>query len=307
MHKLIEASIFTAIGVLVFASLLMPVVSDAMTENGDPITLTNTSPIVLREAKAGDVLECVRTVTDGVAMDSWTLNGVEAIGPAGQTDAWNVGLLSDGIYIQVNGRTNSAVGQWYNITDSSPSLHYLSGGGNNGAHYGVEFTEDTITLYGAYGTESQTTIATVSYTWAYVVCPYANGEYCAPLSGGVGIVKNADQVILCGAYTTGDFDTMYYRIGGVDWVSNSSYEMNTNVTLALHENTTDIYDATVSVSMTDGDDTETFTPYRILVPYQVSGHATSGALYDMLGVLPIVVIVALILGVIGAAVYSRIE
>jgi hypothetical protein len=59
--------------------------------------------------------------------------------------------------------------------------------------------------------------------------------------------------------------------------------------------------------MSDGADTETFTPYRILVPYEISGHATSGSMYDMLGVIPLLVTIGLILGVVGVIASRRLE
>lgn len=304
--NILQMVIAVAIGVIMLGPLAS-VISDAQTDAGDPIKLTNNSPIVLREAESGDVLECVRTVTDSVATDTWTLNGETVVGPTGSADTWNVGILSDGIYLSVNAAGNAAVGSWYDMSAATPAASYLSGGGNNGAHYGIVFAEDTITVYGNYGAESPTTIKTAQYTWAYVICPYGDGEYCAPVSGGVGIVKNPDQVILCGAYITGDFDTMYAYINGETYVSNSAYTMTANIATAVHTGTTDIYDATVSVSMSDGTDTETFTPYRILVPYEISGHATSGSMYDMLGVIPLLVTIGLILGVVGVIASRRLE
>lgn len=304
--KHLTAVIVSAIlGVILLVTVVAPIVSDGQTTTGDPITLTNDSPIVLREIKNGDVLECVRTVTDGTATDLWTLNGEAVVGPTGSADTWNVGLMSDGLYLSVNAASNAAVGSWYAMDDTTPSASYLSGGGSNGAHYGIVAMDGAISVYGAYGSESQVTITTKNYTWGYVVCPYGEGEYCAPIAGGVGIVKDPNQVILCGAYTTGDFDTMYYYKDGQTYVSNTAYTMTANITTAVHTGTTDIYDATVSVGMTDGTDTETYTPYRILVPYEVAGHATSGSLYSMLGVIPIVVAIGIVLGVVSMAIVNR--
>lgn len=302
-NGILTLCITLVVGVILAGSLLVPVINDAQTTVGDKITLTNESPIVLREVEPGDVLECVRTVSDGVTSDQWTLNGEPAIGPTGGEDRWNVGVMSDGLYIQVNAPTNSAIGQWYDMT--SPTPNYISGGGSSGAHYGVEFGEDNIQLYREYGSDSPILVVTVPYTWAYTLCPYREGEYCAPIAGGVGLVSNPNQIILCGAYTSGELDTMYYYKDGQTYVSNSSYTMTANIDTAVHSGTTDIYDATISVAMTDGANTETYTPYRILVPYQVVGHEAGGATYSLLGAIPIIVFAGLIVGIAGAVIVRR--
>lgn len=294
VNKITGYVLALVLGAILVGGLLIPTVEGIQTNIGDEIKITNNSPIVLREAEPGDVLECLRTVSGGVATDAWTLNGEAVVGPTGSADTWNVGILSDGLYVQVYAPNIGNPGAWYNMSDAPPTINYLLGGGDNGAHYGMVFGDDTITIYSGYGGESPTTVVTATYTWAYVICPYGDGEYCAPLSGGVGIVKNPEQVILCGAYTTGDFDTMYAYINGETYVSNSAYTMTANISTVTHSGTTDIYDATVSVTISDGGDNETFTPYRILVPYEVSGHESSGTYYVMFGVISILGIVALV-------------
>jgi len=298
--KHLTAVLVSAIlGVILLVTVVAPIVSDGQTTTGDPITLTNDSPVVLREVEPGDVLIVTRSTVDGVTDDVWTLNGEPVVGPTGGADRWNVGIMSDGVYLQVNAPANSAIGVRYDMTATTPNATYLSGGGGS-ASYTFTFNEDTIVL-----TSGGNTLGTYSYTWAYVMCPYGEGEYCAPIAGGVGIVKDPNQVILCGAYTSGDLDTMYYYKDGQTYVSNTDYTMTANITTAVHTGTTDIYDATVSVDMTDGTNTETFTPYRILVPYEVTGHATSGSLYSMLGVIPIVVAIGIVLGVVSMAIVNR--
>lgn len=304
-NKLIPLIMTLVVGIILAGSLLVPVLSDAQKTIGPETTLTNNSLIVLRELENGDVLECVRTVTGDTATDVWTLNGETVAGPTGGANSWNVGLMSDGIYLAVNAESNSAVASWYSMNATTTNPSYLSGGGSSGAHYGIVALDGTITIYSDYGSESPTTITTKTYTWGYVVCPYADGEYCAAVPHGVGLVKSPDQVILCGAYTTGDLDTMYYYKDGQTYVSETAYTMTANIATAVHTGTTDIYDATVSVDIANGDDVESFTPYRILVPYEVTGHKASGASYSLLGAIPIIVIAALIVAAIGMVAVRR--
>lgn len=289
--KIIALVVGLVLGILLMTGLIIPVTDSALTTAGEEVTLTNTSPIVLREAKDGDILICVRETVDDVTTDNWTLNGEAVIGPTGASDTWNIGIMSDGVYVSINSPSNPAIGSWYAMDATTIAPNYLGGGGTPTAFV---FDDGNITIYTSYGTESPYEVVTKPYTWGYVVCPYGEGEYCAPLAGGVGIVKANTDIILCGAYTTGDLDTMYYHYNGVDYVSNSAYSMVQNVTRTLHDGMTDIYDATVSVTISDGVDNETFTPYRILVPYEVTGHSTSGANYALLTAIPIVGLIVLI-------------
>ena len=300
VKNIIQMVVAVVIGVIMIGPLVS-VVTDAQTDLGDPITLTNTSSIVLREAKDGDVLKVVRTVSGGTTTDAWTLNDEAITGPTGAAGSWDVGIMSDGLYLVIYGSNNSYVGSYADISTNS-NAYFLTG--STSVTYSMTFDDGNITIKNE---TTSTQVATAPYTWGYVMCPYGDGEYCAPISGGVGIVKDPEQVILCGLYSSGDLDTVYYYINGAGVVGNSSYDMDVNISTALHSGTTDIYDATVSVTITDGDDSETFTPYRILVPYQVSGHATAGAAYDLLGVIPLLVTIGLILGVVGVVVSRRME
>ena len=304
--KHLTAVIVSAIlGVILLVTVVAPIVSDGQTTTGDPITLTNNSPIVLREVEPGDVLKCTSTY-DTTSHNTWTLNDEPVTTLTTSSLGWNVGVMSDGFYMQILGAENSNMAIWYDMTSTSAAINYVNSATetNTLRTYTVTFGDGTITTVFDSGSGSPST-KTYEYSWGYSICPYGEGEYCAPVSGGVGIVKDPNQVILCGAYTSGDLDTMYYYKDGQTYVSNDAYTMTANITTAVHTGTTDIYDATVSVDMTDGTDTETFTPYRILVPYEVTGHADSGSLYSMLGVIPIVVAIGIVLGVVSMAIVNR--
>lgn len=303
--KLIPLIMTLVVGIILAGSLLIPVLSDAQKTIGPEVTVTNDSAIVLREIEDGDVLKCVRTKTGATSWtDVWTLNDDVISSLSGGSLAWNVGIMSDAIYMQINSSGNSAAGTYYDMTRSTPAATYY--GISSSAEIGdVGVTSFSFANGAATVTYNENTTLEVPYTWGYIVCPYEDGEYCAAVSGGVGAVKDPNQVALCGAYTSGDLDTMYYYKDGQTYVSNTAYTMTANITTAVHSGTTDIYDATVSVDMTDGDDTESFTPYRILVPYEVTGHAASGASYSLLGAIPIIVIVALIVAAIGMVAVRR--
>lgn len=282
-----------AVGIILAGSLLGPVISDAQNTIGPEITMTNESSFVLKEADSGDVLKNVRTTVDETRTDTWTFNNTAIVGPSSGGTNWTVGIMSDSVYMQINAADNASAGSWLYM-DGTETYHYFGS-------ITVTFTDTEIQI----DTGTASTSANVGYTWAYVICPYDEGEYIAPSLGGTGYVSKATDVLLCGFYSTGELDTMYYYHNGQNYVSTEGYSMVTNVDLTLHEGTTDIYDATVSATVTDGTDSETFTPFRIFVPYEVTGHEAGGASYTLLGAIPIIVIVAILMVAVGAIAYRR--
>lgn len=291
MNKIIGLVIALVLGGLLVGGLLIPSIEAIQTNVGDEITITNNSPIVLREAHEGDVLKVVRSVSDGTTTDTWTLNGEVCLGPTGSADTWNVGVMSDGIYFSINSPSNGSIGSWIDIPNNGTLTNISGVIGGVAQSYQITFNADTMVLENV--TSTPTTVATSPYSWAYVLCPFGEGEYCAAMPNGAGVVKDPNQIILSGLYYTGDLDTTYCY-NKVAFVGNTDYSMTANITTALHEGTTDIYDANVTVTITDGTNSETFTPYRILVPYEVTGHETSGMYYVMFGVISILGIVALV-------------
>lgn len=302
-QNLMKVIISVIVGVVLFSAILVPTVGTALVTAGDEITKTNTTAIVLREVESGDVLKCTSTYdTDtSTRTNTWTLNDEEITNLSGSAATWNVGIMSDGMYLQIYDSSNNSIGLTYGMSDVTTARYESASTADS--------PEITVTITFGDGTisyeKSTGYTATYDYTWGYVLCPYDEGEYCAAVSGGVGYVSDASDVILCGAYTSGELDTMYSYKDGTTYVSNSAYTMTADIDLELTEGTTDIYTATVSVDMSDGTSTETFTPYRILLPYEVEGHADSGANYSLISIIPLLVLVGLVLGAVGAFISRR--
>ena len=294
MNRIIGLVIALVVGGLLVGGLLIPSIEAIQTNVGDEIKITNDSTIVLREIEPGDVLKCTSTY-DTVSHNAWTLNDEPITTLTAGSVNWNVGVMSDGYYMQILASTNSNMATWYEVASTSATVHYVNSANetNTLRTYTITFGEDTITAVYDDGA-GNTPTNTFDYSWGYTICPYGEGEYCAPVTNGVGLVKNPNQVILCGAYTSGDLDTMYYYKDGQTYVSNTAYTMTADITTELHTGTTDIYDVTVSVVMSDGTNDETFTPYRVLLPYEITGHESSGTYFVMFGVISILGIVALV-------------
>lgn len=303
--KQVSTIITITVVIVCVAAILVPVVNDAQVNAGDETTLTNDSSVVLREVESGDVLKCTSTYADSAVTNVWTLNDETVTNTTGSSVTWNAGIISDGYYLQLLSGNSANMAVAYSMADSTATAAYLAGATStyNSRTLTITFGDSSISR--AYYDGSTTSTSSYDYTWAYTVCPYDDGEYCCAVSGGTGIVDSASDVLLCGAYTSGELDTMYYYKDGTSYVSNTDYTMTPSITTELHSGTTDIYDATVSVSMTDGTDTESFTPYRIFVPYEVTGHATSGGYYSLLGAIPVMVIVGLLVTTIGMMAIRR--
>lgn len=293
VNKITGYVLTLVLGAILVGGLLIPTVEGIQTNIGEEITLTNDSKIVLREIEDGDVLRLTRTVDSaGVGTDVWDLNGDTLSNLDQSSLSWNVGLISDAWYVQI--KVQSIVSATaYKMDQANPSSGQIDfgGAGTTEGVYVTTFTasEGVIT----YTSRTGTTID-LPYTWGYVICNYEEGDYYSAETGGAGICKTVEDLILCGAYTTGDLDTMYAYHGGETYVSNSSYTMNVNTQLTKHSGTTDIYDITTAVIMSDGENEETFTPYRIFLPYEVTGHESSGTYYVMFGVVALLGIIMLV-------------
>lgn len=288
MNKLISYAVMAAVGVLVFSALLVPVINGAQTVTGDPVTYENETSVTLRGASAGDVLHAFIDTDDNNAKKI-TLNGVEIESFDTLTFA-DACIISDSLYMQV---------------DPTRDTNYLylsslvSGGASWWSDCTIEFTATTIRIHGT--SENGAIDETHNYSWGYVICNPANGTYCASVAGGTGYVNTTKDVILCGMYLTGDNDTPYVYKNGVFTTSQWTGTKSVNVDMEKVSGTTDIYTATVDVDIGD----ENFTPYRIYLPLEVHGHADHGAVYSMLGVIPLIVIVGLIVGIVGVVAIRR--
>lgn len=298
MNKIQGIILGATVSIVIVATLLMPVVNSSMVVLGDPITLTNDGTD-FKEAESGDVIEYTRTIGSGNVI---TYNG-EVVPFASE---WDDLLISDSVYIRKTNITSSNMGRVYEFNNANPMNPYFIPNPTTSATLTLEFTETTIEMVvvsdGVTGTPSS-----VPYEWAYIPCTPAASEYIFSQIGyeSTGYVKYGQEPILCGAYETGELDTLYYYNNGESYVSSTGMVMSVSNSYTLTEGTTDIYDLAVSCTITDGGSSETFTPYRFLIPSEVEGHKDSGAVYSIVSTLPIMVIVAILLGCVAILFRSR--
>ena len=304
-------AITAAVVVIVIAAVLMPVLDDARDTAGDEIVKTNVGTgHTFKEMSPGDVLKCTSLYSGSSRTDTWTLNGETVLNDGVTGISWDWGLISDAYFLQVNSSSNGATSNAQEIKSTPGATIYYSGATASVPDIVYTWTmnsDKTITTLKTEGGVASTT-TTYNSTWAYVLSTLEDGAYMSAQVTTNPYYAKLDNkdVILAGNYTTGDLDTgYYYGKDGVLTILNTSYTGTVNFSQTLSSGTTDIYDTLLTVSVTDGNDTESFSPYRALVPYQVSGHESSGAAYDLYGAIPVIVIAALILGVVGVILTRR--
>ena len=116
--------------------------------------------------------------------------------------------------------------------------------------------------------------------------------------------SNTDKIVILGnVYTTGDNDTFYAYYDGELTVNDEYADVSSvAITRTLSNGYTDIYDTSVVVNVGD----ESFTPFFILAPKTVTGHSATGAMYDIYGLIPLIVAVGLLMFVITAILIRRV-
>lgn len=263
------------IAVLIVATVAAPIISEAQSQS-EPVTLYNESALYFREAQAGDTLIGVRDDSSGSIVDTWTLNGVVL-----NTPTWNSAVFSDGFYLTINSASNASMGAYYDLSDSSVQAKYFGGLSDNVHRVQVSFAfyADHVTVTGQSATD-------YSYTWCYIPTSSTDGEYYASMRGASDIVvSSVNDIIYCGAYTTGSNNSTYYGVNGE--ITASAGSASVAVSTEAHDNTT-LLDVK-SIVITIG--SETFTPYFVLVPYEVHGYATSGGNMSLLGVVALLLFI----------------
>ena len=283
------------VGVILAGSLLGPVISDAQKTIGDEVTYTNsmTSSNQYRYDYV-DSLELTATAseTDGVSYD-FVINGKEItlIGD------YMLAVASDGIVIQIGTAGQFAYSTYMETYASEPNLSPTT------------YPEVTLTMSGGSWSlkAGDTTLKDGTYTW--IVTYKDDGRYVAHNSSVVGAYCHetpSDFIVYGGGYSSGDLDTFYSYGQGKLTVAVSDYEGTLNWNTTLVDGTTDVYKVTTcNITISDGENNETYTPYRCLYLYEVTGHESGGASYTLIGAIPIMVIVALLMLAVGAIAYRR--
>lgn len=266
------------VGVVILAGFL-PIVTATQNASGESVTYENPlnhGNYYMRELKEGDVLEIV--VTEGqnttVNVNGTLVKTVDNgdIGPYHQI------LMSDVLTV------------WTTSPGSSGQYAYATSNVVNYTNASSKFTltNDGFTIKIGDNPEGS---LNVNPSWGYIVCNESQAEYYESIRNGQYdyYLKSDNDVVCSGVYTTGDNDTYYWYKDGV--VYGGSYETTYTINKTLVAGTSDIYLGNITLNIGG----EEFTPYRVMIPIEVTGHKTEGALYEIFGLLPLIVGVGLLL------------
>lgn len=281
--KLVGGFVSITIAIIMIAGVLVPAVSDALPNVGDPITVSNQNfDSYYKEVDDGDVL----VVTDTSA----SFNG-EAIG----TFTYRGGFYSDLAYLYLNGSVqdgmvgfiidNTGIGNRFNLT--------------SGRTWTVTYTEDSISVVGTAADLEPLEWSKDGFEWILSISNESNADYFTieDLRYSSAYVSDPKtQVIYSGYYDSGDNDTFIsYRDGKIIQNVNNPYDVSIDFDTTLKDGTTDIYD--VKVEITVGD--ESFVPYIVLVPETIYGHEDGGSAYSaLLAIIPLTIVSVLVAAVV---------
>lgn len=281
--NLLTLAITLTLGVILAGSLLMPVISDAQKDLGNPITKSN-------QIYNGFYVEPNAEYTLELDKTGWTANGVDLTG-----QNFRQLVFSDSFTIMIDQPMESGAFGYISGKEVANPIYF-----NALYAYEVTFADNTVNVV---RTTDDTTIFTKTYTWAFAACAEGTaGAWGTIVRVGTtdAYVLDESQLILSGYYYTGDNDTFYSYRDGVLYCG--EYSGSVEITKGITNGTTDIFNIT-ELDVNVGD--ETFTPFLALVPLSVTGHATAGAAYSLLGALPIMVIIGLVFAATAAIVAKR--
>lgn len=274
------------VGVILAGSLLAPVISDAQTTIGDPITYNN-NPTSFGEVYVTNDISGTHTVNMAAPNNYMTIDG--------QDIALN--NTTRGFYVVTDKVAVMQIGAIAVICWADGNFQYNP---NWGRTFDITFENGTATLN--YTASGETTTYTYQYSWIGIRVA-EGGNYINVSSSTPVYTLGTKSIIAMGQYTSGENDTYYVAKNGIVTISDPElYSSSITVSSTdLVSGTTDVNRAYPVISVGN----ETFTPYVWLAEKEVVGHESGGASYTLLGAIPILLIVALVMVAVGAIAYRR--
>lgn len=295
-NKLIAGVVSVMIAVIVLGSLLIPGLELAQSNNKFVLDNEVTDPTVTYRLDGNDDYNLTTTT----ATSGWLVNGSPV----------DMRYINGSMMITDKCRFDKSGGYVALYDDSGTRIENINGTQNLiTVDYTAASKEFTVKTYSGF--ESDTPTNTYTYNVANILYFIPGGDYGAIVTNGDPdvsyIVNDPSQAIAGGAYTTGDLDTSYFCEGRTIYVGNASYTGSVEITETGYRDFTDVKSCSgFSVTIADGEDTETFTPYTVFVPLHVTGHTKAQDNYNMLyGVIPVFIVIAIL--VAAAVMFIRRE
>ena len=287
-QSITKLAISLIVGIIIVGCVLIPVVSDAQTTMGNPVTYNNLPGSGGQLFVTDDVSGSHHVVMS--ASDN-TITYDDLVIWDGETN-----LISRGFVVVTNAIIVTNVGAYITVCYGSDQYQFNAGWGNS---YDVTFEDGTATMIRTSSGGTQTTF-TATYDWiGYWVSE--GGNYINTSSTGRCYTNGLNDIIACGLYSSGENDTFYTVKDGTISVTEdfpASIELSNSTLVA---GTTDINFSYLIVNVGD----ESFTPYVWAVPAEIHGHASSGTSYDLLGIIPLMVILGIVIAAAGSIYFKN--
>lgn len=266
VNKITGFVIALVLGAIMIGGMLAPTVA-GIQETVQPITKTNESYEYVSLSN-GDVNVTYDTGTfkvNDIVQNVPATNG-QILFACDYLIVWFNGTVPYGSYVnQASGIRNIAA---FDITVSESKLTASVTYDNNLTQ---TVTDQAISFSFYYDTTGEYSVFDMRYTSPY-------------------ISKDAD-VTAVGTYYTGTNKTFYWYYNGVANGVSEDYTYSIDIQKSKTTGTNDIYNVTAVTYDISG---ETFTPFCMIVPKEIAGHATSGPAYAMFGVITLLAIVMLV-------------
>lgn len=306
-NKIVMISIAAVIGIIVLGSVLMPILDDA-TATTD--TFTNEGMFKMSEISATD--SETYTLSYTVATNTLTING-ETADISGISSAASI-VAGDTFFLRLQPNARA----YLMGSTSSSSANYF---GYNADSLSVSMTSGTLT---ATATTSGTdATATFTYTKAYIIDESGDLDYIMKTSNSEVYVLADSPLFASGQTSINASDTNVASAiimeGTIeDGVTFTAIKGATTATFddividavadSDHENLYKLSKVT-AVATYDGEDTDITYSYFV-VPSEVTAerdvHFTDGQ-NAILGAIPIMILVAILLGVVALVIRSRMD
>lgn len=277
--KLMGVILTLVVAVLIIATVMVPVISDAQ----------KTAGVVHNYSNSGhgyDLIEDDTVVfTCKTGQEYYTVNGVNYPLAAGASIMEVV--MSDAISITQVGQTYLTI----NYLDQTPQFNPSFSGRN----ISIVFENGTATY-------SNNNEVVYSAPYTYVYCLSDDGEYRSVYGTNPVYVNSINDIIMSGSYTTGENDT-YYSLYKGELKLSEDYTGSVNITFNLVEGMTDVYTIQNPAILVES---ESFVPWQYVVKADITGHEAKGSAYSLYGVIPVIVLVSL-LGVAVSLVRSKLD
>ena len=293
INKMIGMVVGVVVGIIILSSCLYPAIH-AATNNTNEVITNETSGITFRLDGNDDYM-----FESAPAYANYKVNGQ----PAPSSSALNTFIITDkcrcvdnGHYFQLFDETGVRIVN-LNVQNKNVVITY-------------DASEKEF-VYTVYTDLTNTEVEdTYTYTVENILYYIPGGDYGAINTGGdpdvTYYVNDLSQVIAGGAYTTGDLDTSYFAEGSTVYVGNASYTASATATTADFGYTDAIKGSSYAVTVTDGESSETFTPYTVFVPLKITVHtANDDSLIELFEIIPVLVTIGLIIGLLGAVISRR--